>query len=201
MLGPDRYRPVVSIPIVVKRRDSERCTICSHPKVGEINAALDEPKRNVTFIASAFNVDRTSLYRHEKHKHLQDRAAVDTRIVVPPVSELTLPALVEKAGYAIQVNEELIEKTRKGGSATTLVSALRAYNGAIELAARLQGQLALSSVNLNIQGSGAANEIIGFVMRVLEDHPEALRALQTELTRAPALEGAVSEVVRIVKEI
>lgn len=79
------------------------CFVARHPKAGEIDAALREPKADILALADRYRVSKTVLYEHRRHLREADAG----QPAAPPEAPRDLPAVAgEQAGQALAEGSE-----------------------------------------------------------------------------------------------
>jgi hypothetical protein len=120
------------------------CTICRHPKRGEIEAAIID-RASFRDIAERFGTSKTAVFRHAgKHlpvaltgaKKAEDATRADS--------------LLERIESLILDVRRIAQKAEKAGQWGQAASALREARACIELLARLRGELQASGVNVAV---------------------------------------------------
>lgn len=139
------------------------CSICSHPRVSEIDAAL-LGKEAYRKVAQNFDASESSVYRHSK-EHLPVVSASSS--VNPSCAGEELTAEVSSAatsypdqpgkadvngkesvdllGYMVHIQQRtlaILESASTGGRHETALKAIRETRGNIELISKLEGLLA-----------------------------------------------------------
>lgn len=165
----------VNLGGTVKDTMPRTCTICSHAKREEIDAALvgGESLRN---IAQRFGTSTTALHRH-KSDHIAPLLAkaedMATDSLLCQVRKLQRKAL------------GILAKAEKAGDLRTALGAIREARGNLELLAKLMGELPDLAINVLIMPEWGA--IRAVLLSALMPYPEARAAVAGALLE---LEGA-----------
>lgn len=154
------------------------CTICTHEKRGEIDAALlaDEPYRH---IAARFGTSTSALQRHREHlpkflvkaSEAQDAAQADT--LLEQVRSLQSRAL------------SILDRADEAGDLRTALSAIREARSNLELLAKLLGELQQEGT-INVYSTPEWLTLRAVVIQALRPYPDAARAVSVALTAGEA---------------
>ena len=112
------------------------CTICTHPKRAEIDAALiqSEPLRN---IVERCSVSMGSLFRHQQ-KHVAQTIALAKQAKNIEIGENLIGQARSLHARALGI----LERAEAAGQLDTALKAIREVRGILELLGKLDGQLA-----------------------------------------------------------
>jgi hypothetical protein len=158
------------------------CTICTHARRGEIEAALTAGVGSFRNLATQFGVGEAALRRHAQN-HIPDAiaAAVEAQqaqIVAHGSSIITQVRDLHARALACLAAAEGDNDRR------TLLGAIREARATLELVAKLEGQLQeRAAVQVNVVASPEWTRLRGVIVAALAPHPEARLAV------AAALEG------------
>lgn len=120
------------------------CTICKHPKRGEIEAAIID-RASFRNIAERFAMSTTAVFRHAG-KHLPAALTVAKK-----AEEVTrADTLLDRIEGLILDVRRIAQKAEKAGQWGQAASALREARACIELLARLRGELQAAAVNVGV---------------------------------------------------
>jgi len=172
--------------MAAKRRTIEmgkhgpKCSICTHPKVEEINRRISENEQ-LADIARELAVSRDALYRHK------DKCIVMALCATPNTKEIVkgdalLKQLQDVREKALSLLDMAIlaGDTKVYGAPSTYLSEIRQQ---IKLWAELEGRLA-SQPTVNVLINPQWIELRTLVLTALDDHPEARQAVIDALSRA-----------------
>ncbi len=140
------------------------CSVCSHPRVGEIDQALagGVPLRK---LAARYGLSSSPLHRH-RHRHLPGALVA--------VHHERATSTLDRVEALLPRVEALLtraERDRKSGSALAAVREARAL---LELTARLKGELATQpQTTVNLIASADWIQLRGLVLAALAAHPVA----------------------------
>jgi transposase-like protein len=108
------------------------CTVCAHPQVGEINAALFNPRLSLRRIAKRYGVHDSSLFRHNANcvaglvrQHKELRAMLS--------SEELAARLLERDAAV----ERVLKRGELAGDDRLVLMAVREGRGNIEVYSRI----------------------------------------------------------------
>jgi transposase-like protein len=151
-----------------------RCTVCDHPERHSIDDTLvtGAPYRSV---AKQFGLSESAVYRH-KTEHLP--------------AHLLKARQVEEAAHADDLLEQvrnlqthaldILERAEKAGDLRTALAAISQARANLELLGKLAGELdERPVVNLNVSAEWL--ELRALIVRALEPHPAAHRAILSAL--------------------
>lgn len=145
------------------------CTICKHPKRGEIEAAIID-RASFRNIAERFVLSATAVFRHAG-EHLP--AALTG---AKKAEEATrADSLLERIEVLIRDVRRIATKAEREGQWGQAASALREARACIELLARLRGELQAAAVNVGV----------GIKMDIREVLKEAKARAEAELWPEP----------------
>lgn len=174
---------------------SKRCSICRHPALAEIEAAIAQGE-SLRRIGERFGVSKTTLIRHREHAHIEvDRRTDSTRTTYPPggaalLDELKHAKLEDVADlkrYLEALNSVILEVLRESflaGRAGTALHAARELRQSLELLAELLNALNRShssTVQVALVESPEWIKVRGAIAQALQPYPEARRALAAAL--------------------
>jgi hypothetical protein len=148
------------------------CTVCSHPEREAIDAGLASGALSVRTAAARYGLGRSTVGRH-RQLHLPpsliqlDQA--ETARVVETARD-RLERLLPRA-------ERLLERAERSKRTRDATMALRELRAAIELLAKLTGELHERSTTINIVGSAEWAELRQLIGRALLPYPDARRAV------------------------
>ncbi len=109
-----------------------RCTICTHPRAEEINAALDDGTP-VAEIARAFGVQRPSINRH-RGTHLAAR-------IDPIPLNLLASETLEQVDSLTREADRIRRAAESSGDLRLALQAVRELASLVEMAAKLRGEM------------------------------------------------------------
>lgn len=150
------------------------CTICSHPKRAEIDAALVEGSVYRT-IAVRFGLSETALKRHKKD-HLPNHVAKaqDAR------DEADANDLLAQIKALRNRSISILQKAEHAGDYRTALQGIREARGCIELLAEMENQLNRGDT-INIIIAPQWIELRTVLLTALQGHPDALQAVSGAL--------------------
>jgi hypothetical protein len=149
------------------------CSICEHPQVAEINAALVRGKsfRN---IAKQFSVSVAALFRHRQHLPSDLVKAQEAQEVARADSLLEQVAKLRDKALSI------LAKAEQAGDLRTALQGVREAKGCLELLAKLQGELQeRATVNVLVNPQWLTLRTV--ILQALEPYPEARLKLAAAL--------------------
>ncbi len=151
------------------------CTVCTHPKRDEIDAALvaGVALRN---IAKRFDTSPTAVFRH-KGEHLPAKL-----VMAEKASEVAqADGLIEQLQDLQRRAHTILDKAEEAGELRVALSAIREARGNLELLAKLLGELD-ERPQINILVSPEWLELRATIVTALAPHPDAresvLRAVE-----------------------
>lgn len=157
------------------------CTVCSSSKVDKVNAAFIAGRER-GWIAATYGFSGTTIDRHKRHWK-----ANGTKPVHPmPVDRLpTVPDdanATQRAELQVKrLEAELTWLHEHQAPAKQIADTERTLTGALRLLARVSGELEVSEAMLC--RSAPWKKLLGTIMGVLRDYPDALRAMNAALER------------------
>jgi len=144
------------------------CTICSHPRLEEIDRALVAGEAN-TSLSSLFAVSEQALRRH-KGSHLPAQL-----IMVEKAEEVAqADDLLAQTQDLQRRTLAILEAAEEAKQHRTALSAIREARSNLELLAKLLGELD-DRPQVNVMVSPEWLELRAVIVTALEPHPEALR--------------------------
>ncbi|MBW3557114.1 MAG: hypothetical protein KY454_09310 [Actinobacteria bacterium] len=150
------------------------CTICSHPKVEEIDAALvrGESRRRV---ADWFHASESALQRHRTN-------CISPALVTAhakATEEARYRSLLDRIEEQATRLERVIQKAEDGGSTGTMLSAIRELRAMLELLGKATGELKPdgTQVTVNIATSEEWQRIQAVIVGAVTPFPEARAAV------------------------
>jgi hypothetical protein len=160
-----------------------RCSVCTHPQVEKINAALVAGDASVRSLASLYAVSESALRRH-KSNHLPATLAraQDAAEVANADGLLNQVEDLRSKAYSILL------KAEAAGDLRTALAAIREARGCLELLARLLGELQEQPV-INILLSPQWVTIRTVLLDALTPFPEARVAAAAALLEVDSERG------------
>ena len=153
-----------------------RCSVCDHPQLDEIDAALvaRQPFRN---ISGQFRLSVTSLHRHaQNHVPATLARASDAREVARGDDLLAQVEDLKMRAMGVLARAEAAEDLRAA------VSAIKEARGCVELLAKMMGELR-EGAQVNILVSPEWGRARGVIVAALAEHPEARQSVALALER------------------
>ena len=153
------------------------CTICSHPKVTEINRALVKGT-SCREIASQYRVGYMSVHRHKDNGHIPASIAKAEEAKEIAKGDDLLRYVKGILGKAVSY----MNQAEAAGDLRTACSAIREARGCVELLGKVTGELGPNNqvnVQVNIPSMMDSPEWPIFI-RIVEKHP----AIKAELNQA-----------------
>lgn len=143
-----------------------KCTVCTHPELEAINAAL---VNNVSFrrIASQFSLVETSVRRH-KADHLPGHLTQAVQAEQVTHADDLLSQVRDLQAKALNI----LAKAEKAGELRTALQAIAQARQNLELLANLLGKLQ-QTPTVNITLSAEWIELRTVILQALEPFPEA----------------------------
>ena len=155
-----------------------RCTVCTHPEVEAINAALlkGEPKRR---IAADYGLSETSVHRHAA-RHLPATLTKAAEAEQVASADNLLAQL-----HALQVSTLAIldKQSKAGGDDRIALSAIREARSNLDLLGRLLGQLDNAPKIAVLVNNPEWLTLRTVILTALEPYPEAREAVIDGLKR------------------
>ncbi len=146
------------------------CTVCEHPKRGEIDRALVGETSNLS-VSSLFGVSESAVRRH-KANHLPATLAKAEEAKEASRAGDLLGQVRALQGKTLGI----LLRAEGAGDLRTALGAIREARGNVELLAKLSGELdERPVVNLNVSPEWL--ELRTVIVGALEPHPEALSAV------------------------
>jgi hypothetical protein len=160
-----------------------RCSVCTHPEVEKINAALVAGDSSFLAIAALFGVSDSALRRHKKNHLPATLARAQDAAEVAQADDLLgqVKELRDKA-YGILL------KAEAAGELRTALAAIREARGCLELLARLLGELQEQPV-INVLLSPQWVTIRTVLLHALTPFPEARVAAAAALLEVDSERG------------
>lgn len=151
---------------------SRRCTVCSHPKRAEIDAAI-VGGGVIRDIARRFDVSKDALCRH-RDGHLAAHLLTSHKAA----EVLRADVLIERVESLVTSGEALIEHGQGGDvvSVKAWAAGIREARLCLELLAKLRGQLS-DGLIINIASDAGWIALRAQILDALESYPEARRTL------------------------
>lgn len=152
------------------------CSVCSHPDVEAIDAALVGGTSRRT-VAARFGMHASSVQRH-KNAHLSP-ALVHAMRSEP---SRAIP-LLERIESLVDRVEGVVTAAEADGKAQLMLSAVKEMRALLELLGKATGELKPdgTSITVNIATSEEWLRIRGAVVNAVEPYPEARSAIGTAL--------------------
>lgn len=150
------------------------CTICSHPARETIDSSLI---RRVSYrnISDRFDVSETALSRH-----LNDHLADYVQQALSKYGEKKGVRILDKLTATLDRLDGFLDAAEANSDAREFVVVAGEVRKELELLAKLQGDLAQEgTINLNLSPEWI--EIRTVIVRALEPHPDARRAVLSAL--------------------
>jgi hypothetical protein len=144
------------------------CTVCSHPKRGEIDAALVRGVSSYELETNYSELTRSSIERHATNGHipaklLKAQEREDVRQALDVVQQLKA---VNSASWGV------LQQARQAGEPNLVLRAVDRVQKQLELQAKLLGDLDERPV-INILNNPQFVQVQAAVVQALEHHPEA----------------------------
>jgi hypothetical protein len=114
----------------------QTCTICKHPKLSEINAALVSCTEPFRVLAVRYGTSAATLQRHQK-AHLPVLLAKAEEAAEMVRADNLMGSLRDLYTRAF----DILQKAEKAGALETALKAIRELRGILELLAKLSGEL------------------------------------------------------------
>lgn len=154
------------------------CTVCTHPKRGEIDAALvaGEAYRH---IAARFGISTGALQRHREHLPKQLVKAQEQEDVRQALDVIRQLRLIN--GATLNILKQASEQ-KDGDLALKAVDRIQRQ---LELQARLLGELN-DGATVNIYAAPEWLALRGVMVAALQPYPEAARAVSRALSEGAA---------------
>ncbi len=145
-----------------------RCSVCDHPKRGEIDAALVRGVNSYKLEATYSDLTRSSIERHATNGHINDKllkaqAAADAREALDVVRQLKA---VNNVSWGV------LQGAREAGDPNLVLRAVDRVQKQLELQAKLLGDLDERPV-INILNNPQFIQVQAAVVQALEGYPEA----------------------------
>jgi hypothetical protein len=154
---------------------SRRCTVCSHPDVDVINAALVSGTKQADLV-SRHGCSKDALSRHFVHHIPAELAKAHAAEEVAAADNL-LGLVQEQLATARRVAAE----AEKAGEKRTTLLAVRELLRIVELEARLAGQLGGDGATVNVIVSPQWHRTRETILVALSPYPEARVAVAAAL--------------------
>lgn len=152
----------------------QKCTVCAHPEVAEINKALLSGQSNLS-VASKYNLSVTSVRRH-KAAHLPEHLAK------AQAAEQVTKAddLISDLQYLRQVAVDFLEQAKAEQDMRAAAPLISSAVKVIETLAEVRGELNRQAV-INVTMSPVWVETRTVILTALQPYPEARRAVTLAL--------------------
>ena len=154
----------------------QKCKVCMHPKVDEINDRIVS-KVPLETISKAYTLTISSVNRHKQnHIPVQLAKAQESKEVAAADSLMgRVSALSAKA-------EDIYARSHAENDLTTALQAVRELRGITELYAKITGELQAQTVT-NIIISSEWMTLRSVILNALEPYPEARQAVLEAVRR------------------
>lgn len=152
-------------------RGGQRCTVCAHPRVSEIDAQLSVPETSgYTRLASTYGLQKDAVRRHKASGHVRGVAS-GTSAAVDAIGDLTAVEVLEQLQRTLQATD-------------TAGMSPRELNIHRDTQRRVAVDLAKYQVAVDREGPAqrelrALEEMVEVMDTALEGFPEARRAVAT----------------------
>lgn len=163
------------------------CTVCNHPRRGEIDAAI-AAKRTSRTIGSEYNVSKAAVLRHKPHiadmiAEIEARAIDATDDAVATLRDARRGPLDAAAQLARLVNEtwEIFEAAKQAQERRLALQALAEQRANVRLVAELAGEVPTQGTAQVLLSTEYA-VLAGVLERELVAYPDARLAISTALS-------------------
>lgn len=152
----------------------QKCTICTHKRRAEIDAAILDPAGSKRSIAARFKVSGSAVERHRVH--IREKLAQ----VEEAWTAITRDSLLREIDGLKSEAGAFLEKAKKADSTREGLLAIREARSCLELMAKIQGDLKEGST-VNLYLSGEWHELRAAIFSALSPHPEAAAAVSAAI--------------------
>lgn len=152
----------------------QKCSICTHKRRADIDAAILDPAKSKRSIARQFKLSSSAVERHREH--IRDKLAQVEEAWTAITRDSLLREIDDLKGKA----RGFLDKAEKADSARDGLLAIREARACIELMAKIQGDLKDGST-VNLYLSGEWQELRAAIFSALSAHPEAASAVSAAL--------------------
>ncbi len=154
---------------------ARKCSICTHPKQGDIDAAIVAGNDSIRSIAKLFEVSDASLLRHSKN-HIAKALTESKKAQV----ETNADNLFEKIEQLMREVSEIKTKAMVLGNLQLALTAIDKQARVIELYGKMKGMLKDFEVNVGVQVN--IGEVMGVTWTYLsKNHPKVARELREHM--------------------
>lgn len=165
---------------------ARKCSVCEHPQIESINAALVAGKPLSGIVTEHSGITKTSLFRH-KESHLPETLskAKEARDIAQADDLLSQVQFLQNKALSILKQAEVVKEWK------TALQGVREARSCLELLGKVSGQLPPEKIMLQLEPT--INQIV-FILRQEIHDPSTLQRISRRLLQEAGSEGGIIDV-------